>query len=490
MKDESHFPDVASLSEYSEAITSLIRVKTLHSATKSSGFQTFLDSAKAAISKGTPEDRLLGVALLCKVANSVKSVRDQVSGILDSDCLTDPLPPLKVLSDPDDRFYAASIWRFIENSWLIEYLALGMLDEESAEKARRECAEGLLAKTSDLGVAFSMLEKYLSTLALAADNLTQDAGQRTKRTAPGDSMARRMRRVFAAARESLASNRKAAKEDIGPAFRSFLRKCFEKTGLPRDNVAKTELAKEIFESILQVARSRYALALLSETYSPLITIRDWFSDSEWHELAQEEITRELAESIQSAIELLARSGIADKALFDLLVYASGSVHSARAMTAQIIERNSGLSPEAIAWLSGLPTKKSTHLSTESALVRVDDAIGELMLAAIAATDSANAVQEDIVPQLAIFQSLPRHLLDTFLSRFARVRSLVAGLCEMRRLETFGTVNAIEEFSPLRHQFEIPSDFGARTVRILQPGVLTHTQDGAVQVVQKAMVEPS
>jgi hypothetical protein len=489
LKDESQFPDATSLSGYSEVLTSLIRVKALHGATKSSGFQRFLDFAKVAISTGTPEERLLAVALICKVANSVKSVRDRILDILDSETLTAPLPPLKLLSDSDDRFYAANVWRFIEKSWVIEYLALGVLVEESAEKSRRECAEGLLAQTSGLGEAFSILEMHLNTLQFTTESMSQSAGQRPKRSVPGDSMARRIRRVFIATRESLAANRKTAREDVGPNLRSLLRKCFDRVGFPKDYAAKMELAKETFELILQTVRSRYALALLAETYSPIITVRDWFSDSEWRDLVEEEVAKELAESIQAAIELLARSGSVDNALFELLVLASGSNQHARVMTGQIIERNTGLSPETIAWLSGLPIRRSTALSTESALVRVDDAIGEIMLAAISAANSANAVQEDVVPQLAIFQSLPRHILDDFLSHFSKVRSLIQALCEMRRLEAFGTINEVEEFSPLRHQFEISSDFGARTIRILQPGAAVRAQDGAIQVVRKAVVEP-
>jgi hypothetical protein len=372
---------------------------------------------------------------------------------------------------------------------MIDFLASGVLDEESAEKARRECAEGLLAKTSGLDQVFSIFEMKLNVLQFTTESTNQGENQRVRRTLPGDSMARRIRRVFVVTRESFASNRRPTSDDVGVHFRSLLRKCFERIGIPKDYSARMELAKEIFAFILQIARSRYALALLAETYSPLVTVRDWFSDWEWQELAEEEVTKELAESIQAAIELIARSGSVDNSLFDLLVLASGNSQSARSMTKQIIDRNSGLSPETTAWLSGLPIKKSTQLSTESALVRVDDAIAEMMIASIYAADSASAVQEDIVPQLAIFQSLPRHLLDTFLVNFSKMQSQIRGLCEMRRLQTFGTVNEMEEFSPLRHQFDIPSNFGARSVRILEPGVMTRTLDGTVQIVRKAIVEP-
>lgn len=489
LREEIQFPTAPSLSGYSQVLTSLIRNKVLHGAVKTPGFENFLNFVETSLSSGTPEERLLAVALVCKVANTIKTTRGRIAQVLAGDALALPLPPLKLLSDSDDRFYAANIWRFSLRSWSLGFLTLGILDEESAEKSRRECAEGLLAETSGLEAAFRILEQNLSSLRFSTEDFNQWGSKRNRRVAPSDSMARRMRRVLLAIRDSFALIRKAPGEDVGPSLRSLLRKSFDSTGFPKDSAAKTELAKETIELILQIVRSRYALALLADTYSPIITIRDWFTESEWGDLSEDATAKDLAESIQAAIELLARSGTVDNSLFDLLVLASGSSQHARVMTREIIERNAGLSPEAIAWLSGQPVKKSTQLSTESLLVRVDETIGDTMLATLSASESAKAVQTDLLPELDVFQSLPRHLLDNFISRFSGVRMLVQALCDIRKLEPFGTINVVEEFSPLKHQFEIASDFGARLVRIVQPGVIVRLQDGTVSVVRKAIVEP-
>jgi hypothetical protein len=488
LNDDIQFPVAPDLLGYSEIITLLVREKTLHAAVKTEGFARFLDFTGKLLATGTPEQRLLSVALACKVSNSVKAIRERIVALFETDALEIPLAPLKTISDSDDRYYAANLWRFTSRGWLAAFLACGVLDEESAERSRRECADGLLSRCAEVGEAFNVIEQNLKVLRFSSDG-TGLPPSRSRRVTPGDSMGRRMRRVLASVRESVAMSRKESRDDVGPRLRSLLRRAFEQTGAPKDLTVKLELAKESYDLILQIVRTRYTLATLPDTYSPIVTMRDWFTESEWRELSEQELAREFAESIQAAIELAARSGSADNTLFNYLVLACGSTENARALTEQIIDRNTGLSQETIAWLSGNPVRRSTALSTESALGRVDEVIGETMLATLLTSKSVDAVQTDLLPELDVFQSIPRHLLDNLISRVSGLRIQVQTLCDMRRLEAFGTVDTVEEFSPLKHQFEIASDFGAKSVRILQPGVAARQLDDTVRVVRKAIVEP-
>jgi hypothetical protein len=185
LREEIQFPAAQSLSGYSKVLTSLIRSKTLHGAVKTPGFEHFLSFVEASLSGGTPEERLLAVALVCKVANSVKTARERITRVLAGDSLALPLPPLKLLSDSDDRFYAANFWRFSSRSWSLGFLALGILDEESAEKSRRECADGLLAETSGLEAAFRILDQNLSPLRLFTEDFSQRDSKRNRRVVPG-----------------------------------------------------------------------------------------------------------------------------------------------------------------------------------------------------------------------------------------------------------------------------------------------------------------
>jgi hypothetical protein len=488
LSDEIKFPASPHLSGYSEVITLLIREKTLHAAVKTEGFDQFLCFIGKLLATGTPEQRLLSVALACKVSNSVKAVRERIVALFETDALETPLAPLRTISDSDDRYYAANLWRFTSRDWLSAFLACGMLDEESAEKSRRECADGLLSRCAEVGHAFNVLEQNLKIMRFSSEASAQPPS-RSRRVTAGDSMGRRMRRILASVRESVAMSRKESRDDVGPRLRSLLRRAFEQTGIPKDLTVKLELAKESYDLILQIVRTRYTLATLPDTYSPIVTMRDWFTESEWRELSEQDLAKEFAESIQAAIELAARTGTVDNALFNYLVLACGSIEAARSLTGQIIDRNPGLSQETTAWLSGKPIRRSTSLSTESLLGRVDEVIGETMLATLLTSKSVDAVETDLLPELDVFQSIPRHLLDNLISRVSGVRILVQSLCDMRKLEAFGTVDEVEEFSPLKHQFEISSDFGARNVRILQPGVAARQLDGTVKVVRKAIVGP-
>lgn len=474
LKSGSEFPEASSLPAYSQVITSLIRTKNLHGSLESEGFRQFLGAIQDALVNGPPADRLLAVSLGCKVANSAKAARSRITTILDSDALSHVLPPLKELGDSDDRYYAASVWRFTERSWMADFLAIGVMQEESAEKARQECVEGLVARAPGLGSVFSILEQRLSDLRLDTES-------------PGDSMARRMRRVLGAVKESLASRHAVSGEDVGPKLRSLLRRAFEVAGPPKKPVVKLELGKEALDLILHIVRSRYALALISETYSPIVAMRDWFTESEWRDLAETDAAQDFAASIQAALELLARSGAVDNTLSSYLVLVAGDRAKARELTEQIVMRNPGLSAEVVAWLTGQAIRKTSPLASESQMVRVEEALADALLASLPAEELAVGVEAELLPQLKLFQSIDSSLLTDLLSHYSGVNSAIRNIAKMRNLEIFGSDLEVEEFSPLKHEFENPSQFGARTIRIVRPGVSV-PDSGKLRIIRKALVE--
>lgn len=164
LKEQLQFPSESSLAGYSRVLTEAIRSKSLHRSVESQGFLHFLDHIRNSLLGGFGEDRLLAVALACKVAISAKSTKQNIQRILDGDALALPLPPLKTLPDSDNRYYAANIWRFASKDWITPFLALGALEEDSGENTRRECIEGLLMRSSGIGNALRVLEINLKTL--------------------------------------------------------------------------------------------------------------------------------------------------------------------------------------------------------------------------------------------------------------------------------------------------------------------------------------
>lgn len=443
---------------------------------KTAAFDTFLRFLAGALATGSDLEKLAALALACKVGNSVKTVKPRIAALINGLALAE-FPPLRRLSDSDERYYAANVWRYSNAAWISEFLIQCIVEEESAEKARRECTDGLVCLSAGV-------EELLKTLGTRIRFVMFDT------ESPGDSMGRRVRRIVAALRGSVANSRQPAGESVGSNLRIFLRTAFERTGPPKDISAKVELAREVFTLILHIVRSRYSLALSSETFSPIVTVKDWFSDAEWRNLSEDSVLQEFAESIQAAIELLARTGVVDNGLFGHLVLASGNVDMARKLTAQIVVRNAGLAPDIVAWLKGQQAKKSTALSSESQMVRIEETIADLILSALSTSEAANAVRTELVPELSLFNSLPHSILDDLLIEFERLMTSVQLLSETRRLKVFGSLNAIEDFSPLQHDFADQTQAGARLVRVVRFGIMTNFEDGTSRIVRKALVEPA
>jgi len=490
LKEQIQFPVEPNLVEYSRALTEAIRTKTLHRALESEGFRNFLDFITASLAVQDKENRLRAVALACKVAISAKSAGHQIEQILNGPALASPLPPLGLLSDPDDRYYAANIWRYTSRDWIPQFLTMAAIEEESAENSRRECIYGLLTLLKSVGEIFRLLESNLRAIRFRSAEPRHEPGRNKKRSEPGDILGRRLRRVFTALNLGFTTSRHHVEEDFGSNLRSFLRNAFRHTGSPKETIVRSDLANEILSLILLAARSRYKLALLADTYSPIVTMRDWFTDWEWRDFTENDPARNIALSIQGALELLAQSGRVDNDLFMLLTLASGGTDQARSMAKEIVQQNPGLAPEVSAWLSGEQIRKSTKLSSESQMVQIEEAIADTALSGQAIQKSAEAVETDLLPQLSIFQSIPLSQLKKLLSDSARLRHTIQSLCHMRGIEFFASVDAEEEFSPLRHEFENPSDLGARMVRIIQPGVRAPREDGSYRIIRKALVVPS
>ena len=384
----------------------------------SQGFLSFLDFITASLSEGDGENQLRAVALACKVAISAKSAGHQIEQILNGPALATPLPPLGLLPDPDDRYYAANVWRFTSRDWMSQFLTVAALEEESAENTRRECIYGLLTLSNSVGEIVKQLELNLQILRFPASAPRHESSSAKKRPEPGDVLGRRLRRVFAALNHGFTNTRHHVEEDFGPNLRSLLRSAFHLTGFPKEPNVQLDLANEILTLILLAARSRYKLALLAETYSPIVTMRDWFADREWRELTENDPARNLALSIQGALELLAQSGRVDNDLFMLLTLVSGGTDQARLMAKENVQLNPGLAPEVAAWLSGEPIRKSTKLSSESQIVRIEEAIADAALSSQSVSKAAEAVENDLLPEAL---NLPIHSIVS-------IEEVSLGLC--------------------------------------------------------------
>ena len=161
---------------------------------------------------------MLAVALACKVTISAKGTRPKIERIFEGAALGSPLPPLKALSDPDDRYYAANVWRFASRGWITHFLALRALEEESAENTRRECTEGLLALSSGIGRLSKLLRAPCRIAFPPGDPALQSRFKQEALCPRGWDEPPDVAAFLRAINQSVILGNSLPEEEVGPAF--------------------------------------------------------------------------------------------------------------------------------------------------------------------------------------------------------------------------------------------------------------------------------
>ncbi len=295
-------------------------------------------------------ERAVSLATLGKIANLVRRRSPELVsafGSLSDDSRID----LLALESADERYYAATFWRFAIPTWTAAELARGAVLEENAENFRRECCEGLCKVAPSIAVALSQLTPSIKSLSFTTES-------------PADSKARRLRRSLAALREAVAVVRPEPGEGVGAELRDLLLSSF-RNQTPQK--AAEELADECLWFIHDIIRLKFSLATISVTYAAAGTVKQWLCKPDWEAFVTgHAAARSLTSDVESAIEVLARAGIADSMLYEWLIVLVGDSREARERAAAIAVRNPSLSEEVSDWLRGCQSKKKfTTLATSS-----------------------------------------------------------------------------------------------------------------------------
>jgi hypothetical protein len=152
MSDETLtiFASGVTVEEQALALGRLVANRQLNRVAREPSFEEgMLRLARSVRNPELQTERLIALAALSRIASTVKSLWTRVSELL-STALLDPLPSLQAVSDPDSRFYIVSAWRYLRQSWWRAYLSTAANEEDSAERVRQKCLEGLIALSTDL----------------------------------------------------------------------------------------------------------------------------------------------------------------------------------------------------------------------------------------------------------------------------------------------------------------------------------------------------
>ncbi len=293
------------------------------------------DAVRESRSVVDPKQNLLALTVLARIASRVKAKRDELGREMAA-VLQAPPPELSKLGEAEDREYAAQALNWASGDWVIPYLARSIVEEEAGEKARSVLIRTLLEKAANLASAFDALREPLAEWT-------------PKTEAPGDSAAKRLKRILAAIRPELLVAEVPTGDDVGAVIESVVSSAFRGVGPPTSSEVSAEITAEIALFLHDLVRTRFSLAAEASTYRALRVPSRWFLEGRWPEGPRKALSI-LSRDIEEAMALLAKQGVADDDLLNSLTLVQGSRESALRITSRMANRMTGLTKEIVEWL--------------------------------------------------------------------------------------------------------------------------------------------
>ncbi len=422
-----------------------------------------------------PEFRLLGIAESIRLSQIVKrwapEIIEQLRPVFASE-----LPPISLLGEADDRLNFARACSAMPSPWLSEYVARGIADEETGEKARSEMLAALFARSSCLSEVLDNLSEAFEVL-------------RPSTEAPGDSVGRRLTRTLSALRENLLESELEAGEDLGLAVLRLLSLPFAKVGKPDEEKVRIELSHEALLVVHDVVRTRISVVADPQMYRVVEYCRKFFGGGSWPDGLKKPLER-LITDVSEALVLLGRQGQCDQPLLGQLDVLCNYPERARVLARELAVRHPELPETVRDWLERGKLRVVRHASEsaiEAAASSADESIGLALHAARQARSLRDSLREPLASNLLIYE--PNLAVETqeLLDRIQVLAIQVEQAASMRSLDLYGVPGEEIEMSP--KFFTVVSGLPRQRMTVKQPAIVRIRPDGTVgDVVVKGLVE--
>lgn len=471
------FASGGAVAEQAAAISELMKRKQLHQASRHPLFQEGIQKLLTTVRQDEGGmERAVAAAIVLRIAALVKPWKSRIADALKVALVERPVS-LGDISDPDDRFYLATCWRILKQPWMREYLSAAAVQEDGSERVRLECVEGVFALSPDLVSVLAELTPPLRRLQFRTEK-------------PGDSKARRLRRVLEAVNKVYAAKPKDPGQLAGERVRQLILESLRNVPPAVTSAVIDELAEEALGLVHNIVRARFSFATLPETFVAMEVVRTWYRDYDWEEFVERSpAARLIARDLEEALELLVRAGVPDSGLYSLLVLACGTEASARKCAGQILARNPGLPEDLAHWLSGSPARRKSKFDAELQAAEYDEFLANFMIDCEKLRDLEAAFERDIMPEISVTVPRAATQLSILSGHLRSIRNAIDAAAGLRSMALRGHTGEIVTFSPLEHEVVGGPRPGVRSVRIIRPAVEAPGVGGGRRIVRKAIVEP-
>lgn len=422
------------------------------------------------------EHRLLAVAELMRTAQVVKAKKwaSRIGEVI-AKVMIHPLPPCKVMKDADERLNVARACATSQASWLPTYLSMSIAEEDTGEKARSEFLSALLSRSDSLAAAFSLLADAFSTIGFDTE-------------APGDSMAKRLIRTFAALRALLLASLVEAGEGAGKQFDEWFRVALRRSGKPKEEKTQMDLTREVALTLHDLVRTRFSMATEPETFAALNQCRGYFSKIAWP-VELRDTMELLVQDVSEALLMLGRQDVPQQALLEQLELVCGLKERAKVVATQLADKHSELPERIRDWLrrGRLVVTHTTSDVLQASLLDANDTAVGLALIESRKLSVAEETLQRIIGTIEIYEPSLTRSANGYAQQ---VRDTLAALLEVanrRGISLMGSEGEEVEFSA--KFFDPLRAISSSLVTVRRPAIVRTTgQQGGADVLMKGLVE--
>jgi hypothetical protein len=422
-----------------------------------------------------PAYRLLAIAETIRLAQVVKRWLPAITKQIEP-AFNEVLPSMQLLADADDRLNLARACAQFNKTWLPDYLAQSIAEEETGEKARSEMLDALLARTASLAAALHLLTQHFKRL-------------RPSTGIPGDTVARRLTRTLVVLRSLILESELEAGDDLGKTLHALLSGALATVGRPQDEKAKLDLAREVLLTVHDIVRTRVSVVADPDMYSAVALMRKLCGGSSWPNELKKALER-LITDVSEALILLGRQGRCDQMLLGQLDVLCNYPERARVVARELAVRHPQLPEDVRDWLERgqvRNTRAASDASIEAAASNADESIGLALQVARQARQMRGNLRDQLISSLDIYEPTLALATAELLDRLQVLAVHVEQAAALRKLDIYGTTG--EEVEMSVKFFTAIGTTPRQRMLIKQPAVVRKRPDGTVgDVVVKGLVE--
>ena len=456
------------------ASSDLIAANALVLAAREPGMKSGLLNLLQDIREGSDVPKILSLARLWHLTAQapLNRMREEFAGSLAP--LPDVFEPISFLQDPSDRRYAAEALDHLGGAWLADYLARGMADEESGERARSALGLALLRHTENLNEAVRLL-------AEAGRHLKIDSKDR------GASRARRLIRVSDALAAAAVEIDPQVENGIGEALGTMV-SAFMRHEIPGDREVTADLGISVFKLARTIIRFHGTLAAEAGTFAFVPIMRRFFPGTDWPDRMKTEV-QGLARMVREALLFLASRSIAAKDLRAIHVTLAGEIQTGLDLR-RAAENDAAISPDLSDWLvSGRPPRKirDQQALDNTILQEIDEDLARAYLEALSTAQQLDSIEFDL---LAEARMISPAFGENAQNAFGRIRRILRHIDKVASKRGFLVRGESGEIVPYSNREHATADGrpASRMVRLRTPRIERDRSNGAAEVILKSEVE--